>query len=92
MVHCDLHVGYNVTAGCANFEIDLPNQFVDPFSTWLYTIGAGGNDLLVPIEQGEPIPIVNATLVPQAVGAIAVAVNISKTFFQKSESVALNFQ
>lgn len=50
---------------------------MNPWSRWMYTIAAGGNDLLLPIEQGVPPTVVNNTLVPQAVEAVVTAVVVS---------------
>ncbi|CAM6085641.1 unnamed protein product [Calypogeia fissa] len=63
-------------SGCRSFNKDLPDTTRDPnlWSGWLYTIKAGGNDFLPPVEQGEPVSTVNATLVPKAVGAISSAI------------------
>ncbi|CAM6111574.1 unnamed protein product [Calypogeia fissa] len=65
---------------CFNFDLFLPKgspstTLQTPFSTWLYTITAGSNDLFPPFEQGVPTSYINDTLVPRAVNATVFAIN-----------------
>jgi hypothetical protein len=69
-------------SGCSSFNKYLPNN--STFPTWLYTITAGGNDILTPLENGASLALVNGTLVPQAVGAVGAAITVSKHLFIKS--------
>ncbi|CAM6103423.1 unnamed protein product [Calypogeia fissa] len=63
-------------SGCRNFNTDLPDTKIkNLWSSWLYTIKAGTNDVLTTtIGSGEPISTVNATIVPSAVNAIVTAI------------------